>query len=194
MKSHWESPTKGIGGGMALFWESLQSFRAEVTLSFSPAWIRGDEVGLWEEFKGFSAKASAWLLLQSAHSTAGHKLPEPGVRCWVCVCLERSITPWQSCLVLLSAPSLLQRLGQGVPRAAGTFHWERKCFHWWNVSTQQGKHCKGPVLHIVWPRGMRALGSHPKMVVCLCTGGCLGLSSREMRLKTLMEEVKTLKP
>lgn len=91
MKSHWESPTKGIGGGMALFWESLQSFRAEVTLSFSPAWIRGDEVGLWEEFKGFSAKASAWLLLQSAHSTAGHKLPEPGVRCWVCVCLERSI-------------------------------------------------------------------------------------------------------
>lgn len=50
---------------------------------------------------GFSVKARTWAPFQSAHSTAGHKIPEPWVRCQVCMCLERSITriaalPWSA--------------------------------------------------------------------------------------------------
>lgn len=101
MKSPRESQTKGVWGSMVLFWEGVQSFRQEVMLSFflletfSPARIsRGMRLSCERNCNGFSVKASTRALFQSAHSTAGHKIPKPWVRCQVCVCLERrSITP-----------------------------------------------------------------------------------------------------
>lgn len=122
MKSHRDSQTEGTGGGMALFWEGLQSFgQGSGCPSLQPSVNpRGLRLSCARNCNGFSAKASTRVLLHSAHSTAGHKISRLGEVPSVCV-LESSSTALQSCLVLLSAPSC-SRGASGDRSALGSRH------------------------------------------------------------------------
>lgn len=147
---------------MVLFWEGLQSFKQEVMLSFflletfRPAWIsRWVRLSCERNCNGFSVKCSTWASFQSAYSTAGHKIPEPWVRCQVCVCLERCIV---AIAVLPCSAVSMFPLPKGSARRANrnrdwlhgtvTTYWGN-AFHLWIVSILLEKHCNGMFLHIV---------------------------------------------
>lgn len=103
---------------------SLSGQRSLCTSSLQPS-MNQQGVSCERNCSGFSVEASTRVLLQSAHSTAGHKIPEPGVRCQGRGCLERSITPLQGCLVLLSARSLLRKDRREERTGTGSAPWSR---------------------------------------------------------------------